>query len=146
MLMPPAWRPPTLTTTRLLLRSFHESDAAPLFQYAKNPNVTRFTLWEHHKSEAETLGFVRDYALLRYREGMAEPYAITFRSDAANPIGSCGCFWSSQPNQTMELGYWVAEPFWGQGIVVEACRAILTYSFQEMKPARMQARVIEGNT
>lgn len=146
MMMPPEWRPQTLTTTRLVLRPFVEADAAPLFEYAKNPNVTRFTLWDHHKSEAETLAFVRDYALLRYREGMAEPYAIAFQNDPARPIGSCGCFWVSQPNQTMELGYWVAEPFWGKGITVEACRAVLGYAFREMQPERMQARVIAGNT
>ena len=45
----------------------------------------------------------------------------------------------------MELGYWVAEPFWGQGIAVEACRAVLEYAFRELQPERMQARVIAGN-
>ncbi len=77
---------------------------------------------------------------------MAEPYAIALASDPATPIGSCGCFWASQPNKTMELGYWIAEPFWGKGIAVEACRAVLAYAFREMEPERMQARVIAGNT
>lgn len=144
-MMPPEWRPPTLTTARLTLRPFVEADVGPLFAFAKNPTVTRFTLWEYHKTEAETVAFVRDYALLRYREGMPEPYAITLTSDPATPIGACGCFWASQPNKTMELGYWVAEPFWGQGITVEACRALLGYVFAAMQPERMQARVIAGN-
>jgi ribosomal-protein-alanine N-acetyltransferase len=145
MMMPPDWRPPTLTTPRLVLRPFVEADAGPLFEYAKNPNVTRFTLWDHHKSETETLAFVRDYAQLRYREGMAEPYAIAFANDPANPIGSCGCFWAAYSHKTMELGYWVAEPFWGRGIAVEACRAVLGSVFKEVNPERMQARVIAGN-
>jgi len=145
MLMPPDWRPPTLTTPRLVLRPFEEADAEQLFEYAKNPNVTRFTLWDHHKSVADTVAFVRDYAQLRYREGMAEPYAITFSSDTTHSIGACGCFWVSQPNQTMELGYWVAEPYWGRGIVVEACCAVLDHAFRDHQPVRMQARVIVGN-
>jgi ribosomal-protein-alanine N-acetyltransferase len=145
MLMPPDWRPPTLTTPRLVLRPFEEADAEPLFEYAKNPKVTRYTLWDHHKTVADTVAFVRDYAQVRYREGMAEPYAITFSSDTTHPIGACGCFWVSQPNQTMELGYWVAEPYWGRGIVVEACRAVLDHAFRDHQPARMQARVIVGN-
>ncbi len=45
----------------------------------------------------------------------------------------------------MELGYWLAEPFWGKGYVVEGCRALLTHVFAEYKPVRVQARVIEGN-
>jgi ribosomal-protein-alanine N-acetyltransferase len=143
-MMPPDWRPPTLSTPRLILRPFVEADAAPLFEYARNPNVTRFTLWDAHRNEDETLGFVRDYALLRYREGMAEPYAITLTTDPT-PIGSCGCFWASYSHRTLELGYWVGEPFWGRGIAVEACRAVMGYALREFAPERLQARVIAGN-
>lgn len=140
------WRPPMLATDRLILRAFEEADAPALFPHAANPNVTRFTLWEHHKSLDDTLMFVRDYARCRYLEGTPEPYAITLKDDPARkPIGACGCFWSSQANQTMELGYWVAESFWGRGLAVEACRAVVEYSFAECGPQRIQARVIAGN-
>ena len=144
-MMPPEWRPPTLTTTRLTLRAFEERDAEPLFPLASNPNVTRFTLWDHHKTIAETFIFVRDYAQMRYREGIPEPYAITLTPDTVKPIGACGCFWVSQPNRTMELGYWVAEPYWGKGIAVEASRAVVAAAFKSHLPERMQARVIVGN-
>ena len=145
MMMPPEGRPPVLTTPRLVLRPFTEADAEPTFEHAKNPNVTRFTLWDHHKSIDDTIAFVRDYALLRYREGTAEPYAITLVPDF-RPIGACGCFWVSQPNRTMELGYWVAELFWGKGIAAEASRACITEAFRSSDARRMQARVIAGNT
>jgi ribosomal-protein-alanine N-acetyltransferase len=145
MMKLPDWRPPTLTTTRLTLRPFSEVDAAPLFECARNPNVTRYTLWDAHKSIYETQTFVRDYALLRYREGMAEPYAITLTHDQ-KPIGSCGCFWASQPNRSMELGYWIAEPYWGRGLAVEACQVLLSHVFREYAPIRIQARVIAGNS
>jgi ribosomal-protein-alanine N-acetyltransferase len=141
---PPDWRPPILTTTRLTLRAFEDTDAESLFPLASNANVTRFTLWDHHKTIADTLVFVRDYAQLRYREGTTEPYAITMFPDP-RPIGSCGCFWASIPNRTMELGYWVAEQFWGKGIAVEASRAVVSLAFREFEPERMQARVIAGN-
>src|SRR5262245_999582 len=143
-MMPYDWRPPTLTTERLTLRSFTEDDAEAVFEHAKNPTVARFTLWDAHRSVEDTLAFVRDYAVIRYREGMAEPYAITLTPDP-RPIGACGCFWAAKPNLTMELGYWIAEPFWGKGLTVEACRAVLKFVFTEYVPERVQARVIEGN-
>jgi ribosomal-protein-alanine N-acetyltransferase len=143
-MMPPEWRPPILHTPRLTLRPYTEADAESLFPHASNPNVTRFTLWDHHKTIDDTIAFVRDYALLRYREGTAEPYAITLARDF-RPIGSCGCFWVSQPNRTMELGYWVAEPFWGKGIAAEASRACVAEAFRSSDARRMQARVIAGN-
>ena len=141
---PHDWRPPTLTTERMILRAFTEDDAQPLFEHARNPNVTRFTLWDAHRTVADTLIFLRDYAVLRYLEGMAEPYAITIKPDL-RPVGACGCHWAAMQHQTMELGYWIAEPFWGKGLVVEACRAVLNLVFAEYVPERVQARVIEGN-
>ena len=144
MMMPPDWRPPILTTPRLVLRPFEEADVDALFPHASNPNVTRFTLWDHHKTVEDTLTFIRDYAFLRYREGIHEPYAITLLPDP-RPIGACGCFWVSQPNRAMEVGYWVAEPFWGRGIAVEACRACIAESFRSSDVHRIQARVITGN-
>lgn len=143
---PPDWRPPTLTTDRLVLRAFEDADAEPLFVHASNPNVTRFTLWDHHKTINDTLAFVRDYARCRYLEGTPEPYAIALRSDPyQKPVGAVGCFWVSQPNRTMELGYWLSELLWGQGLAAEACRAVLAHSFAACEPERMQARVIAGN-
>jgi ribosomal-protein-alanine N-acetyltransferase len=144
-MMPPDWRPPTLTTPRLHLRPFTEADAEPLFEHARNPNVTRFTLWDAHKTADDTRSFIRDYALIRYREGLADPYAITVHPDP-RPIGACGCFWASQPHRTMEIGYWIAEPFWGQGIAVEACRPLIRVAFRDFETERLQARVIAGNT
>ncbi|HEY3788011.1 MAG TPA: GNAT family protein [Urbifossiella sp.] len=143
----PNWRPPLLETERLLIRPYEEADAKNLFPLVSNPNSTRFTLWEHHKSIEDTLFFVRDYALSRYAEGVPEPMAITLKQDSSSkPIGSLGCYWASHPNQTMEIGYWLAEPFWGRGIIVEACRVLVGYSFSQLGPKRIQARVIEGNT
>jgi ribosomal-protein-alanine N-acetyltransferase len=143
-MMSPEWRPPILTTSRLTLRAFTDEDADAVFAHAKNPNVTRFTLWDHHKNINDTLIFVHDYAQIRYREGMPEPYAITINPDT-RPVGSLGCFWAAKPNLTMELGYWIAEPFWGKGYIVEAARAVLAHAFAHYDVQRMQARVIEGN-
>ena len=86
-MMPPDWRPPTLTTPRLVLRPFCDADAEPLFEYAKNPRVTRFTLWKAHKTVAETMVFVHDYALARYREGVPEllSLSLAFVPDAHLP-------------------------------------------------------------
>jgi ribosomal-protein-alanine N-acetyltransferase len=138
------WLPPTLYTPRLVLRPFDESDAPALFEHAKNPNVTRFTLWDFHKTIAETELFVRDYARCRYLERTPEPYAITLRGDP-RPVGAVGCFWASEPNKTMELGYWLAEPFWGKGLTAEACAAVVESVFADPAPRRIQARVIAGN-
>lgn len=145
-MMPPDWRPPTLETARLVLRPFADADAGPLFPLASNPAVTRYTLWEAHRTTDDTLVFVGDYARSRYAEGVPEPLAVCFKADPQRkPVGAVGVFWASQPNRAMELGYWLGEPFWGQGLTAEACRVVLDHAFATYAPVRIQARVIAGN-
>ncbi len=145
-MMPSDWRPPTLATDRLVLRPFCEEDVEPLFPLAANPHVTRYTLWDAHQTVEDTRLFVLDYAPGCYREGTPEPYAITRKADSRGlPVGAVGCFWVSRANYTMELGYWVAEPFWGRGFAPEAARALLASVFAEHEVERVQARVIDGN-
>jgi RimJ/RimL family protein N-acetyltransferase len=140
------WRPPIIETERLILRPLDEADRDAVFRYASNPNMTRFTLWETHQSPADSLFFVRDYARSRYLEQVPEPLGIVLKDEPARGvIGALGCFWISQPDGVMELGYNVAEPDWGRGIAVEASAALLDYVFAEYEVHRIQARIIEGN-
>ena len=58
---------PTLYTTRLTLRKLAMSDVDDFFEYSSDPDVTRYTLWETHRSlqQAQThlAEYVRDYDL-----------------------------------------------------------------------------------
>jgi RimJ/RimL family protein N-acetyltransferase len=47
--------------------------------------------------------------------------------------------------RTVELGYWVGEPFWGQGLVSEAVDLLCTLAFTELDIARVEACVYEWN-
>jgi len=44
-----------------------------------------------------------------------------------------------------ELGYWIGEVFWGQGIATEAVRLITEYGFQELGLIRIYSGVYEFN-
>ena len=47
---------PRIQTARLLLRPFEMSDAADVFAYASNPNVSRFTTFETARTLADSEG------------------------------------------------------------------------------------------
>lgn len=38
-----------------------------------------------------------------------------------------------------ELGYWIAEPFWGQGFATESTKAVTKFAFDELKLVRIVA-------
>jgi len=45
----------------------------------------------------------------------------------------------------VELGYWIAEPFWGKGIATEAIRQMVLYVFENFAINRIVAEVFEYN-
>ncbi|MCC7403846.1 MAG: GNAT family N-acetyltransferase [Bdellovibrionales bacterium] len=131
---------PQLETERLILRPLRPTDAENIFEYAKNPNVSLFTLWEPHKNVTDSLKFITEYAQPLYKEQVPEPFGIILKSNPKKVIGTVGCFWVSKPSQTMELAYAIDEPFWGKGLVAEASDAILGYCFKNLKVNRIQSR------
>jgi ribosomal-protein-alanine N-acetyltransferase len=140
------WRPPVLETERLLLRPLTPADAPAVFLYCSNPAVTRFTLFETHQTIDDSRWFVEQYAQSRYATREPDPFGIVRKGDPVPTlIGAIGAHWASQPNGTMELGYALAEPYWGRGLVAEAARAVMRYVFTEYAVERLQARVIVGN-
>ena len=48
-----------IETERLLLRRMRLGDAEAMFAYASDPEVTRYVLWETHRSIQESENFLR---------------------------------------------------------------------------------------
>lgn len=44
-----------------------------------------------------------------------------------------------------ELGYWLGQPFWGQGIIPEAAREIIRHGFEDLKMNKIWCGYYEGN-
>ena len=44
-----------------------------------------------------------------------------------------------------ELGYWIGKPFWGQGLIPEASRALLRRAFEDLGMRAVWCGYYEGN-
>lgn len=139
------WKPPTLETSRLILRPIRLADAESIFAYAKNPNVCKYTLWEAHQSIKDTLSYVKNYIFDYYSNGVPEPLGITFKENPQTVIGTVGCFWTSNQAKAMELAYALGEEHWGKGLVAEAAHSVMDYCFKEFSLKRIQARCKDEN-
>ena len=60
-------------------------------------------------------------------------------------IGLLG-FESLRHGHRAEIGYWLARPYWGQGIMTNVVRAACTYSIEQWNLVRITANVFEFNT
>lgn len=136
----PPWRPPVLETDRLVIRPLNISDSLAIFEYASNPNVSRYTLWEPHQTIRDSESYVLNYAFPYYQDQTPEPWGIALKTDPGKVIGTVGLFWVSKISKSMELAYAIGEPYWGQGLVVEASHAAIGYCFKELGVFRIQAR------
>jgi [ribosomal protein S5]-alanine N-acetyltransferase len=140
------WQPPTVETARLVLRPITEADAGAVFAACSLPDVTRFTLFDTHRSIDDSLNFIRLYVAHSYAEMLADPFAVALKSDPHREmVGAIGCHWTSRPHATMELGYWLAKFVWGRGVATEAADAVVRFAFANYPVERIQARTIHGN-
>jgi ribosomal-protein-alanine N-acetyltransferase len=140
------WKPPTIETPRLILRALDIDDAVDIFLFSSNPRMTRYTLWNTHETINDSRQFLSDYPVSRYANCEPDPIAIVLKDDPIRSVvGTIGCFWAPKKDAVMELGYNLAEPYWGRGIIVEAATALIDFVFREYAVERIQARVLQGN-
>ena len=107
-------------TPRLLLRPGFPEDAMALLSAIADESVVRNLAtapWPYSIRDAEAyLAKPRDPVL---------PSLLIFERGAGAPqlVGACGL--GRRPSGSVELGYWIAQPFWGRGLATEACIALI---------------------
>ncbi len=79
---------PELETERLLLRKMRLDDARAMFAYASDPEVTRYVLFETHRSIEDSRAFLR-YAEEGYERGDFGGWGLVLKDSGAF-IGTCG--------------------------------------------------------
>lgn len=109
---------PTLTSSRLVLRPWEESDAQVLFTLAGDPIVGERAGWPPHQSLEESLEVIRNV--------FSNPttWAIVWREtgEVVGAIGygpSCQCSLPVLEDEPL-VGYWVGRRHWNKGICSEA--------------------------
>lgn len=134
---------PTLETGRLTLRGMRVSDAPDMYAYASREDVTRYLLWQPHRS----MSYTRDYLTYvgqRYRTGDFFDWALVCRADG-RMIGTCGFTSFDFAASSGEIGYVLNPDYSGQGLATEAVREILRFGFERLGLHRLEARFMRGN-
>jgi RimJ/RimL family protein N-acetyltransferase len=119
--------PEKFETERLILRKPCMEDAPAIFtSYAQDLEVTRYMTWTPHKNIEETYGIMQ-IMLKSWEEGSAYSFAIVPK-DFNSVIGMI----AMHPDGfKVEIGYVLARPYWGKGLVTEAARALTNWLLQQ---------------
>lgn len=115
-----------IETERLILRLFEATDLDDFYAYAKVPGVGERAGWPHHKSKEDTQQVLS--AFMKHQDVLAIMHKATRKV-----IGSIGLHVDEQrlKDRSAKLGYVLAKPYWGQGYMSEAAKALLDYIFEE---------------
>lgn len=133
----------TLTTERLTLRRMKTADWRDMYEYAKEPAVTEYLLWEPHRSPEQTQDYLR-FLQTRYRTGDFYDWAL-IDNEKKKMIGTCGFASLDFVNNSAEVGYVLNPAYWGMGIAAEALRCVMEFGFMELNVHRIEAKYIIGN-
>lgn len=127
----------------IILRPWAISDAGQLALIADNKNI----------SDNLRDGLPNPYSL---KDGMdwinsilpenipPRFFAITFYNQV---VGSIGIVTKTNIyRKNVEIGFFLSEKFWGQGIMTKAIRAVRSYAFETFDIVRVYAEVFSDNT
>jgi ribosomal-protein-alanine N-acetyltransferase len=138
---------PQLETERLILRELKGTDAEAVFHFLSDPQVTQYLDTQPHRTVEQTQQLV-NFLVSLFEKETGFRWAITRKTgnSARVVIGTCGFHAWSKSHRRAEVGYELARDYWGQGIMAEAIKAVLTFGFHELGLNRVEAMVLAGNT
>jgi len=123
------------------IRQWNENDLSNLVLYANNINV-----WNNLRNYFPSPYTEEDGINWLAKMKEASPIVnLTIDLDGA-AIGGIGLILNADVyTKSAELSYWLAEPYWNQGIATEAIRQMVEYCFYYFDIVRIYAEVFEIN-
>jgi RimJ/RimL family protein N-acetyltransferase len=110
----------TMETERLVLRPLDFADATRIARFTSDPEVARMVgaiPAPHPRICVE--GWI---LILKARKPLGMDHVFGVELPGEGLIGCVGAH--ERKGGAIEVGYWIARPFWGQGYATEATRAI----------------------
>jgi [ribosomal protein S5]-alanine N-acetyltransferase len=130
-----------LGNTQVKLRKWSSEDIDCLVQYANNTNIAEnlTNQFPHPYTVSDGIVFIN----ITTQHSPTQIFCIDVNGQAVGAIGI-------HPQQDIfcknaELGYWLAEPFWGKGIMTAVVKQVVDYGFQNFAIDRIFARPFRTN-
>ena len=136
-------KPPKLYTKRLTLRAMDHRDYRDMYEYACDPQVTKYLLWAPHDSPEYTKRYLKQVEA-SYKKGQFFDWGVELTKEKKF-IGTCGLASIDMANSCGEIGYVFNPAYWGKGIATEALSLVINFCFDELAFNRLESRYMVGN-
>ena len=131
-----------LTGTRCTVRSWRMADADAVVRHANNINVARQLRdrFPHPYTQANAMAFLK----AAVANSDTSNLAIDVNGEAVGAIGYVRG--TDVERYSAEIGYWLGETYWGQGIASEALVLVTAHAFNVLNLLRLFALPFADNT
>ncbi|CAM1359816.1 GNAT family N-acetyltransferase [Tenacibaculum xiamenense] len=123
------------------IRDLKPSDAPDIAKLLNNKNI-----WDSLRDYIPfpyTEKDAKEFINMTHKENLLHNFAIEFKGELCGVIGLT--LQKDIYTNSAEIGYWLGEPFWGNGIMTEAITLIVEYGFNELNLRRIYAGVKDFN-
>lgn len=133
----------TITTDRLMLRLFQESDAPAVARLCNNYNLYKSTLnLPYPYSIEDALRWIAHH-LDHFNADRIYEFAVT--DNESGELYGAIALSNNQNYSNGELAYWIGEEFWGKGYATEAAKAVVQFAFDVKNYHKVYARYFHSN-
>lgn len=125
------------------LRRWQENDVESVAKYANNKKIADNlrNVFPYPYTQEDACGYI----MAMIAAGDSRQYACAIDVDG-DAVGSIGVFLEDDIYcKNAELGYWLAEPYWGRGIMSEAIVRITNEAFNRYDIFRIHAEPFAHN-
>lgn len=131
-----------IETERLILRPFEAADAQAAYGWFGDSLVMRFTPAGPDSSVEETMARLANYREHQITHGFSKWITLDRRTKL--PIGDSGLL-VLKDHGWIDLGFRLAQPYWGKGLATEMASAWVRAAFGELRLDRLSAFVHPEN-
>ena len=124
-----------------LIRDWREDDAPGIVKYANNRDISKNLRdgFPHPYSLSDAEGFL-------FKVRAQDPRTFFALATDAEVIGGIGLGQGEDVHRfTAEMGFWLAEPYWGKGIMTDAVKSFTKFAFERCKLQRIYAEPYTTN-
>lgn len=136
-------RPVRLEGPRVQLRELTEADAADVFAYASDEEVTRHLTWGPASDVEDSRKYIRQ-CQVENQSGLALTLGAEWKAEG-RIVGAVSLFNLEHLHGVGEIGFILHRRFWGQRVSLEMIGLMLHYGFTVMQLERIEGWTIAEN-
>jgi ribosomal-protein-alanine N-acetyltransferase len=135
---------------KFILRSWNLEDLDTLVRFANNKKIADnlTDAFPHPYTREDGIAYIsaHHHDMVPHPDGIHEPGKVFAIDVNGIACGSIGIFPQTDIHRkNAEMGYWLAEEYWGRGIMTEAVKQVVEYGFKTFGINRIFARPFSTN-